>query len=123
MSKRLDVKLGFNCNNHCTFCVQGNKRELYSPRKQEEIYRILEEGREKGAEDIVFTGGEPTVHKTLLESIRRAKALGYGRIQIQSNGRAFSLRNFTESLIEAGANEFSPSIHGARQKPMMSSYK
>jgi tRNA A37 methylthiotransferase MiaB len=25
--KRADVKIGFGCNNHCQFCVQGDKKE------------------------------------------------------------------------------------------------
>ena len=29
MSKRVDVKVGFSCNNYCKFCVQGDKRDRF----------------------------------------------------------------------------------------------
>ena len=116
MAKRIDLKLGFQCNNVCSFCVQGDKRHRYAPKPLEEVYSCLEEGRYSGAEGVVFTGGEPTVHATLLPGIQRAKKLGYTTIQIQSNGRRFADETFLKSLIEAGANEFSPALHGAHAR-------
>lgn len=110
--KRVDLKVWFACNNHCEFCVQGDKRLQYKPRKIDEIYEILSKEYKNGATGVVFTGWEPTVYKHLLEAIRFAKWAGYESIQIQSNGRSFSDKSYVLSLIEAWVTEFSPSIHG-----------
>ncbi len=110
-NRRIDLKIGFECNNMCKFCVQGSKRYEYAPKTRDELFRDMEEGR-KESDEIVFTGGEPTIRKDLPQLVERAKSLGYKLIQIQTNGRMFSSKAFCETLIAAGANEFSPAIHG-----------
>ena len=116
MVKRVDIKVGFLCNNRCKFCVQGNKREKTPSKSLERIKRELVEGRET-AEEVVFTGGEPALRLgELIIMIRYAKRLKYRIIQIQSNGRLFAYMDFCRSLINAGANEFSPAIHGSNEK-------
>ncbi|MBI4249506.1 MAG: radical SAM protein [Elusimicrobia bacterium] len=113
---RVDLKLGFACNNRCHFCVQGDKRLRFPARSMAQIAANLSEGLQRGCRDLVLTGGEPTVHKTLLGTIRLAKKLGYRVIQVQSNGRMFFYEKFCGELIAAGATEFSPSIHGSTPK-------
>lgn len=113
-TERLDLKLGFACNNRCVFCVQGDKRERHAPRPEAELAAYLEDARGKGAEAVVLTGGEPTVHKTLLAAARRARSLGYSTVQLQTNGRALFYERVCAELAEAGVTEFSPSLHGSR---------
>ncbi len=113
--RRIDLKIGFQCNNRCRFCVQGDKRETYSNKSDEEVKAILKK-EAKDHQGVVFTGGEPTVRKELVEWVRYAKELGYKTIQIQTNGRMFSYKSFCEKMIRAGANEFSPAIHGSNAK-------
>lgn len=112
MYKRADVKVGFACNNHCTFCVQWDKRLRFKPRSLEEIQTIIQDEYDKWALYIVFTGGEPTVHPQLVEAVAYAKQVGYKQIQIQSNWTNFDKIEYVQKLIEAGVTEFSPSIHG-----------
>jgi MoaA/NifB/PqqE/SkfB family radical SAM enzyme len=107
---RLDIKVGFACNNRCRFCVQGMKRERFKRRDLEEIFTILEKNR--GRDGVVFTGGEPTLHPGILDMVRKARELGYRSIQIQTNGRMFSYQKFCRDVIEAGATEVSPALHG-----------
>ncbi|NIO20596.1 MAG: radical SAM protein [Candidatus Aenigmarchaeota archaeon] len=109
--KRLDLKVGFSCNNNCRFCVQAHKREL-GDRTTEELKKEMDKGIKTGCEGIVFTGGEPTIRKDIIELVKYAKDAGYRIIQLQSNGRMFSYKDFVKKLIEAGANEFSPALHG-----------
>lgn len=109
--RRLDLKIGFSCNNCCRFCVQGDKRHRVAPPPLETLIEELERGRET-ADGVVFTGGEPTLRAELLDLVRRAHQLGYAPIQIQSNGRVFASLEACEDLIEAGATEFSPALHG-----------
>ena len=113
--RRLDLKVGFQCNNHCLFCIQGDKR-FTSPNKSDiEVRQILEKMK-RSHDGVVFTGGEPTVRPELIDWVKYAKQLGYKFIQIQSNGRMFSYKDYCRALIRAGANEFSPAIHGSTAK-------
>lgn len=110
--KRADVKVWFACNNHCTFCVQGDKRYKFKPRTIEEIKKIISDEYSQWARYIVFTWWEPTVHPKLVEAVAFAQELGYSQIQIQSNGTNFDDIEYVKKLIDAGVTEFSPSIHG-----------
>lgn len=112
MLKRIDIKVGFYCNNHCLFCVQWKKREKFLPKSFEEICQKLEKWRADEAFGVVFTWWEPTLHPDLLESVKYAKKLGYQFIQIQSNWRNFSDMEYCKKLIEAWVTEFGPSMHG-----------
>lgn len=109
---RLDLKVGFACNNLCTFCVQGDKRERILPRTADELKSILRDER-RNTDEVVFTGGEPTVHKDLLHVIAYARALGYRLIQLQTNARRLSHEPYLDAAIRAGVNQVSPALHGS----------
>jgi MoaA/NifB/PqqE/SkfB family radical SAM enzyme len=111
MGRRLDLKIGFSCNNNCVFCAQAHKRKL-GDRTAEELKKEMEAALEDGCDEMVFTGGEPTIRKDILELVSHARDLGYRIIQIQSNGRMFSYMGFVRKMVKAGATEFSPAIHG-----------
>lgn len=113
--KRLDLKVGFSCNNRCRFCAQGHRRNLGDNTTQE-CKENLKEGYENGAREVVFTGGEPTIRDDILELVSYAKTLGFERIQIQTNARRLSYLHFCKGIVKAGANEFSPAIHGPNAK-------
>lgn len=110
-AERIDLKVGFACNNHCQFCVQGDKRSRFAPKPREELEAVLRRERER-VRAVVFTGGEPTVRPDLPDLVALARDLGYATIQIQTNGRMFAHRRYAERLVAAGANEFSPALHG-----------
>ena len=40
-TERVDIKTGWNCNNRCLFCVQGDKRSLYGNKTTEEVKSSL----------------------------------------------------------------------------------
>jgi MoaA/NifB/PqqE/SkfB family radical SAM enzyme len=111
--ERVDIKVGFYCNNHCAFCVQGRKREFLPAKSKKEIEKSLKEAYDKGKHEVVFTGGEPTLHPNFLELVKIAKEIGFQEIQIQSNGRMFAYPDFCQKTIMAGATLFSPALHGA----------
>lgn len=111
--KRVDLKVGFSCNNHCEFCVQGDKRDRFEDKSTAELKKILEEASsEDKAQQVVFTGGEPTIRNDLPELVGFARNVGFESVQIQSNGRRFAYRDYCEELIEKGVTEFSPALHG-----------
>lgn len=110
---RVDLKLGFACNNRCLFCVQGNKRSLHGPRDLARVERDLQAAAQRGVRSLVLTGGEPTVQRGFLSVVKLARKLGYTDIQVQTNGRSFFYEEFCRAAIDAGATEFSPALHGA----------
>jgi MoaA/NifB/PqqE/SkfB family radical SAM enzyme len=113
---RVDIKIGYQCNNMCAFCVQGNKRATLPTKSLVVIEKNLREAFKKGNREVVITGGEPTVHPKFLEIVKLAKKIGFKNIQIQTNGRTFSNMLFCAKTIQAGATEFSPALHGPTAK-------
>jgi MoaA/NifB/PqqE/SkfB family radical SAM enzyme len=109
--ERVDVKTGFCCNNRCRFCVQGNKRDIHGNKPTQEVKETLAAAR-KDSDSIVFTGGEVTIRRDFLELVAYAKELGFTTIQVQTNGRMLAYKKFAQQTVAAGANEFSPALHG-----------
>jgi hypothetical protein len=107
---RVDVKLGWSCNNRCRFCVQGEKRLHHPDRTLAEVLAILEEAR-RSADEIVLTGGEVTIRSDIAEIVRAARTLGFRVIQIQTNGRRLADERLCDALAAAGATELSPALH------------
>jgi molybdenum cofactor biosynthesis enzyme MoaA len=109
--RRVDVKVGFSCNNRCVFCVQGDKRSRIGDLTTGEVKKTLDEAR-KTAGSIVFTGGELTIRRDVMELVRHARDIGFTGIHIQTNGRMLAYPAFVDALMDAGATEFSPALHG-----------
>ncbi|MGM0575010.1 MAG: radical SAM protein [Myxococcota bacterium] len=110
---RLDLKVGFSCNNRCVFCVQGDKRDRHEDREFDEIRTLLAEHRAE-TDAVVLTGGEATIRRDIIDIVREARDLEYRIIQVQTNGRRLSYKPFVRALLEAGVTEISPALHGSR---------
>jgi MoaA/NifB/PqqE/SkfB family radical SAM enzyme len=111
MIKRLDIKVGFSCNNNCVFCAQAHKRHL-GDRTTGELKNDLLLALDNNCTEVVFTGGEPTLRDDIFELVSFAEDIGYKLIQIQTNGRLLSYENIVNKLIRSGVTEFSPALHG-----------
>ena len=108
----IDLKITYQCNNRCLFCIAGDKRTVFEDAPAGSIRNVLKDN--SGNRDtVIFTGGEPTIRNDLPELVRFAGLeCGYENIVIQTNGRRFAYRNYARMLIEAGANQFMVSVHG-----------
>lgn len=109
--KRLDLKVGYFCSNDCLFCVVAAKRP-FGDKTTKQIKDELKGSYVQGIREVVFTGGEVTVRNDIFEIVSFARELGYGNIQIQTNGRRFSSLDFTKKMILSGMTEFAPAVHG-----------
>jgi|GEM_PF-630736 len=109
--KRTDLKLGYSCNNNCRFCIIGDRRYGVRDKSINQIKRELAHFKNTGTEKILLTGGEPTIRNDILKIISYAKELDFKKIHVESNGRLFSYSNFVDKVIEAGATDFSISLH------------
>ncbi len=111
--KRCEMIITEYCNFKCPYC-RGLKDEIYGDRafKQlsfEEVKRNIDYWCEgEPLENIRFSGGEPTLHKNIVEIIAYAKSKGINRIAISTNG-SNSLELYYK-LIDAGVNDFSISL-------------
>ncbi len=111
--KRIDIKIGFGCNNMCDFCAQGSKRYKGPGKSLAEIKAALARARKTGVNAVVFTGGEPTIHPDLLAAVKAARKMGYDTVQVQTNGRRFAYYDYCLALKKAGVTEMGPSLHGS----------
>ncbi|HEY3355927.1 MAG TPA: radical SAM protein [Polyangia bacterium] len=111
--ERLHINLGAVCNNNCLFCQEGDRAARLrnnSAMTSERVRWMLESHR--GAEEVCFTSGEPTTNPRLLDFVRWARALGYPRISLMSNGRRLAYRAYASRLVRAGLNRVCLSVHG-----------
>ena len=111
--KRCEMIITEYCNFSCPYC-RGLKDEIYGDRKIKQL--ALDEIKHnidlwcinEPLENIRFSGGEPTLHKNIVEIIEYSKIKGIKRIAISTNGsNKIELYN---KLIEAGCNDFSISL-------------
>ncbi len=106
------VRLVTACNNKCLFCLDmDTPRNVYL--SVEEIQAELRKGREnKDAWKVIMSGGEASLHPKFPELIRYAHTIGYGRVQTVTNGLRYADKAFFESVMDAGLNEITFSLHG-----------
>lgn len=109
--KRNWVRLSYDCNNRCTFCLDTNAHDG-TMRADRDIRVQIVEGRKKGATRLILSGGEPTMHPLFLEYVALGKRAGYRRIQTVTNGRMFSYPDFLEKAAANGLHEITFSLHG-----------
>ena len=79
-----------NCNLKCKHCYINKKQhgEKTLPLETIEAWLEVFASKNKNA-NVIFLGGEPTLHPDLSLAIKKAKALGYDSITVDTNGYLF----------------------------------
>jgi MoaA/NifB/PqqE/SkfB family radical SAM enzyme len=79
-----------NCNLKCKHCYINKKQHGANTLSLETIEAWLQvfASKNKNA-NVIFLGGEPTLHPDLSLAIKKAKALGYNSITVDTNGYLF----------------------------------
>ncbi len=113
--KRNWVRLTYDCNDHCIFCLDSQAHDGRM-RDPEEVKRQILDGRRKGADRLILSGGEPTIHPRYIDFIKLGRLAGYPHIQTVTNGRLFKYREFLRRCADAGLREITFSIHGPNAK-------
>lgn len=98
----VDLRVGTKCNLNCVYCLLGHENRYLRPVK--DIIEDLRFARELNLEKVSFTGGEPTLHPALPKLVAAAKALGFRRITLVTNGVTVSVMSRLEDLAKAGVN-------------------
>jgi MoaA/NifB/PqqE/SkfB family radical SAM enzyme len=109
--KRNWVRLTYECNNRCTFCLDSDTHNG-EMRDREEIKTQILEGRTRGAARLILSGGEPTIHPHFIDFVRLGRLAGYRKVQTVTNGRLFGYPLFLKKAVEAGLSEITFSLHG-----------
>ena len=104
-----------HCNLKCRHCYINKKQHGKSTLPIETIKTWLRVFASKNKEaNVIFLGGEPTLHPDLPEAVNKAKSLGYNSITIDTNGYLFNdiLSKVSPDVIDY----FSFSLDGATRK-------
>ncbi len=106
------VRLVTACNSRCLFCLDSDTpRNVFLP--FEEIEAELAKGRrDLDAWKVILSGGEAALHPRFHDVVRRARELGYGRVQTVTNGWRYADKAFFDEAVAAGLDEITFSLHG-----------
>jgi MoaA/NifB/PqqE/SkfB family radical SAM enzyme/SAM-dependent methyltransferase len=107
------IKVGYGCNNHCTFCHTLDVREIDGA--STEVEAKIDRAAQLGHTMIVLSGGEVTMRPELLRWASRSAALGLD-FGLVTNGRALAYRDLVDKLLERRLKYVYMSLHGGDAK-------
>ena len=111
LEQRAWVRLTFACNNRCLFCLdRGNGHTEH--RCADIVGDEILQGRRRGADRLILSGGEATTHPRFLDFVTFGKRAGFRWVQTVSNGRMFAYPKFVQRAVAAGLDEVTFSMHG-----------
>ena len=101
----VDVQIGYACNVQCDYCSITDEMR-HDNMNVASVLQTLADARRRGASKVAFGGGEPTIRRDLLPTIRWCRDRGYRAIKVASNGLMYSYPEYAEEAVDAGVNEF-----------------
>ena len=115
----LNLKVTYECSNRCSFCFSSYLNDCAI--SEYDLTKTLVEGRQKGCEGIVFSGGEPTLSRSLVNLLKLSKELNYKKCIIQTNGKGLvddgcDLVQYLHKYSQKIDSSISFSIHGSTQE-------
>jgi len=103
------------CNLRCTHCYINPDEHGSQTLPIEVIENWLGLFTDKSqSANVIFLGGEPTMHPDLPRAVKKANALGYKSITIDTNGYLF--HDFLEKVLPSDVDFLSFSLDGATEK-------
>ncbi len=107
------IDLGGRCGSRCSFCFTEWIRDEpgLSPSLVLEILDLV--ATIDTAHTVVFTGGEPTLRRDLVDLFRAARERGLTDLGLQTNGHRLAKPAYLAALSDAGMTRVLLSIHGA----------
>ena len=101
-----NIDLTNRCDMRCPVCfANANAMGYVTEPSLEQLRSMLQTLRQRRpvpCKVVQFTGGEPTIHPNFIESLKMAKEMGFGQIQIATNGKNLSDLYFARRCREAG---------------------
>jgi len=93
-----DLKIGFACNNNCVHCVISDKA-FSGDLSLQQLKSIIDKDIKQG-EQVVVTGGEPTLRKDFIEILKYLNETKEAKIVLQTNGRGLSDENIARESVK-----------------------
>jgi len=116
-STYISLTMEFRCNLKCVHCMIEDTMDWLEPQTEEVFHQVLNTNRlEKRWRGIIFTGSEVTLLKTLPDLVKRAKTANFEHVRIQTHGMHLANRQFCDTLLNAGVDEFFVSVAGSDSK-------
>jgi radical SAM protein with 4Fe4S-binding SPASM domain len=109
---RMDLAVTYKCDNNCYFCYAGGSRNV-KELSTDQWKKVIDSLWKIGVPQIVFTGGEATCRKDLVELVRYARQFVTGLI---TNGRRLSdlakdLRDASLDYVQVSLESCDKEIH------------
>jgi radical SAM protein with 4Fe4S-binding SPASM domain len=82
----LFIELTSQCNEKCIHCYADSAPERSDFLQLDEIKQVLVEARHLGQASVQLTGGDPLIHRNLLEILAFAYDLDFSSLEIYTNG-------------------------------------
>lgn len=111
-AKKIILKLGYTCNNNCLICHAYHNRSIPDLKTSSAKMKI-KLAKKHGASMVIFSGGEPTIRKDIIELSEFAKSLGMD-VGIATNGRLFSYSEFSNKIKNNGLKYAYVSLYGTK---------
>ncbi len=108
------VKVGYACNENCTFCHTADVRHMNDT--AERVAWKIERAKRLGYSMVVLSGGEPTMRPELRAWAARVSSLGLD-LGLVTNGLVLAYRDLADELIEQRRLRYVyMSLHGGTAK-------
>jgi len=107
------IKVGYGCNNHCTFCHTLDVRDIDGT--SAEVEAKIDRAAQLRHTMIVLSGGEVTMRPELLRWATRSAAHGLD-FGLVTNGRALAYGELVDKLLERRLKYVYMSLHGGEAK-------
>lgn len=104
------LKLTDNCNSKCVTCDYW-KTHHESELTLDEFRSVLDQLRALGVEEVMFTGGEPTMRVELVSVVRHAAQHGFRTVGLTTNALSLPPAKI-DQLLNGGLNQLVLSLEG-----------
>ena len=111
MTMKLLLRLGRTQHTECVHCEYVEGAENHEEPNTLAVFETLAAARKCGAEEVILLRGESALRSDFLRVVRRTRDLGFGHIQVQTNGRVFSNAGFAREALNAGMGSAEVSLY------------
>jgi MoaA/NifB/PqqE/SkfB family radical SAM enzyme/SAM-dependent methyltransferase len=109
--RRVIIKVGYACNNYCSFCHTWKLRQAVPDATTPRLLRRITRASGHGYDEVVFSGGEVTLRRDLpllgAQAARRGMTFG-----LITNGRVLAYEDYLDELAGLGLRYVYMSLHG-----------